>query len=208
MNKIAYFLFLVPFFVDAAPKSLEPYTEPPKVELTPEQKAKLEKGELVFWEKSEDWPNKQYYKEGSAAFRVNAKPEAVWKVIGDFSKYSDWAYKVAGTEAYKPAEGDLYYIEFKASLGAGKYSIIHDFPMLKKGYGTWKTDHSRENKCVLDTVGFWRVDPVKDNPNESDVYYSGKVVLNHKCAKGWLFISGFNGSDMAKQTQKKIKERV
>ncbi len=192
----------------ASHATLEPYGVPPKVELTPEQKAKMEKGELVFWEKKEDWPEKKYYREGTAAFRINASPEKVWKVVGDFTKYPEWAYKVAGTENYKPSEGDHYYIEFKAEKMAGKYSIIHDFPMLKKGYGTWKTDHSRTNKCVLDTVGYWRVDPVKGNSNESDVYYSGKVVLNRLCANGMLFFPGFNGSDMAHQTYDKIKQRV
>jgi hypothetical protein len=188
--------------------ALEPYAEPPKVELTPEQRAKFEKGELVFWEKTEDWADKKYYKEGTAAFRVNASPEKVWKVIGDFSKYPEWAYKVGGTKEYKPSHDDQHYIEFKAEIIGKKYYVAHDFPMAKKGYGTWKTDHSQKSDCVLDTVGFWRVNSVKDHPNQSEVYYSGKVVLSRTCAKGFLGIGGFNGSDMAHQTFEKIKKRV
>lgn len=188
---------------------LQPYGEPPKVILTPEQKAKLDKGELVFWETTEDRPNEQFYREGTAAFRINASPEKVWKVLGNFSKYKYWSYKIAGTEEYKPSHNDQYYIEYNAKKFAGKYSVIHDFPMLKKGYGTWKTDHTRKNECVLDTVGFWRVDPVKDHPDQSDVYSSGKAILNKLCAKGmWPIDNGFNGHDMAEQTFEKIKERV
>lgn len=192
----------------AEKKPLEPYGENPKLEITPEQKARLEKGELVFWEKSEDWPDKQFYKEGSAMFRIHASPEKIWKVIGDFSKYPKWAYKVSATKDYKPSHDDKYYIEFKASIVGDKYYIEHDFPMAKKGYGTWKTDHAQKNACVLDTVGFWRVEPVKDKADESDVYYSGKVVLSKTCAKGFLGMGGFNGEDMAKQTHKSIKKRV
>src|SRR3989338_3150693 len=206
-NTLVFALFFS-CLICAEPKRLEPYGDNPKLELTPEQKARVEKGELVFWEKSEDWPNKQYYKEGASIFRINASPEKVWQVIGDFSKYSDWAYKVGSTKEYKPTHGDHYYVEFKAQLIGKKYYIEHDFPMIKKGYGTWKTDHSQKNDCVLDTVGFWRVDPVKDNPNESDVYYSGKVVLSRTCAKGFLGMGGFNGTDMAHQTFEKIKKRV
>lgn len=188
-------------------KTLEPYGDNPKLELTPEQREKLEKGELVFWEKSEEWPDKQFYKDGAAAFRVNATPEKVWKVIGDFNKYPDWAYKVGSAKEYKSSHDDKYYVEFKAQVVGKKYYIEHDFPMLKKGYGTWKTDKTQKSDCVLDTVGFWRVDPVKGNPNESDVYYSGKVVLSRLCAKGFLGMGGFNGPDMAKQTHAGIKKR-
>jgi len=205
IKNLTLFLLLASITAYAA---LEPYGEPPKVELTAEQKAKLEKGELVFWEKSEDLPNKQFYKEGTAAFRVHATPEKIWKVIGDFSKYPEWAYKVGGTKDYKPSQDDKYYIEFKAEVIGKKYYIEHDFPMAKKGYGTWKTDPTQKSDCVLDTVGFWRVEPVKDHPGQSDVFYTGKVVLNRTCAKGFLGIGGFNGSDMAHQTFDKIKKRV
>lgn len=187
---------------------LEPYVEPPKIELSTEQKIKVEKGELVFWEKEEDLPNKQFYKEGTAVFRVYASPEKVWKVIGDFSKYPEWAYKVGSVKEYKQSHDNQYYIEFKAEIVGKKYYVSHDFPMAQKGYGTWKTDHSQKSDCVLDTVGFWRVDQVKDHPNQSNVYYSGKVVLSRTCAKGFLGIGGFNGKDMAHQTFEKIKKRV
>src|SRR3989338_4565235 len=186
-NTLIFALFFSVFSWAQETKSLVPYEgEPPKVELTPEQKAKVEKGELVFWERSEDWPKKQFFKEGTAAFRIQASPEKIWKVIGDFSKYPEWAYKVGSTKEYKPTQGDHFYVEFKAEIVRKKYYIEHDFPMLKKGYGTWKTDLSQKNDCVLDTVGFWRVDPVKNKPNESDVYYSGKVLLSRTCAKGFL----------------------
>lgn len=208
MKNIFIFSCMIASFLSADSKRLEPFADNPKLELTAEQKAKVEKGELIFWEKSEDWPNAQYFKEGSAVFRVHATPERIWKVLGEFNKYPDWAYKVGGARNYKPSHDDKHYIEFKAQVVGKKYYVEHNFPMAKKGWGTWKTDHEQKSDCVLDTVGFWRVEPVKDHPEQSDVFYSGKVVLNKTCAKGFLGIGGFNGPDMAQQTFKKIKERA
>lgn len=208
MKNITLFLILVSAVAHALDKRpLEPFTVPPKIELTAEQQAKVEKGELVFWEKTEDLPNKEYFKEGTAVFRVHASPDKVWKIISDFDKYSEWAYKVAATRDYKPAEAEHRHVEFKAQVIGKKYYIEHDLQE-KKGYLTWKTDHSQKNECVLDTVGFWHIDSVKDHPGMSDVFYTGKVILNRTCAKGFLGIGGFNGSDMAHQTFDKIKKRV
>lgn len=208
MKNLALFLSLLTAIASAAEaKPLEPYAVPPKIELTAEQKAKLEKGELVFWEKSEDLPKSQYYRGGTAAFRINASPDKIWKVISDFSKYPDWAYKVGGTKDYLPAQDHHRYVEFKAEIIGKKYYIDHELQE-KEGYLTWKTDPSKKSECVLNTVGFWRVEPVKDHPNASDVYYAGEVVLNRTCAKGFLGIGGFSGPDMAHQTFEKIKKRV
>jgi hypothetical protein len=54
----------------------------------------------------------------------------------------------------------------------------------------------------------YHVVPVKDHPNQSEVYFAGKVVLSRKCAKGFLGIGGFNGEDMAKQTCNEIRKLV
>ncbi|MES2504470.1 MAG: SRPBCC family protein [Myxococcota bacterium] len=194
--------------VCALAKNLEPYGANPTLDLTTEQKAKVEKGELVFWDKSEDLPQNRFLREGSAIFRVNAAPEAVWKVISDFSKYPQWAYKVGDAKEYKPTESGKHHVEFKAQIVGKKYYVVHDFPVSNRGVGTWHSDHDKKSECVLDTVGFWRVDPVKEHPNQSDVYYSGKVILNRTCAKGFLGVGGFNAKDMAHQTFDKIKKRV
>jgi hypothetical protein len=118
---------LVSLGVWAESKTLEPYTESFKFDFTPEQKAQLEKGELVFRETKEDLPKKKFYREGIAGFQVDAKPEAVWAVIEDFSQYPEWAYRVGGTRDYKPQEGTKHYIEFKAQIVGDKYYTMGDF---------------------------------------------------------------------------------
>ncbi len=194
--------------VYAEAKVLEPYTESFKFEFSPEQRSKFENGELVFNETKEDLPGKKFYREGIAGFRVNAKPEAIWEVIQDFSKYPDWAYKVGGTKEYKPAEGTKHFVEFKAQIVGDKYYTISDAGKKDKGFVFFQTDKEKKSECVEDTAGMWHVEPVKNHPDQSNVYFAGKVVLSRKCAKGFLGIGGFNGQDMAKQTCNEIRKRT
>ncbi|MBH1988898.1 MAG: hypothetical protein I8H75_00900 [Myxococcaceae bacterium] len=205
------FIWLLPAALAVAQdKRVQPFTEPPKIDWTTEQKSKLEKGELVFIERQEDRPGSRYYREGSAGFRLDASFERVWKVLGDFEKYPDWAYKIASAEDYEPAQkkDGHRYLEFKAAVVGKKYYVDHDLSNQEKGWIVWQTDHAKANDCVLDTAGVWRLEPVKNTLEKTDVFYSGKVVLNKLCAKGFLGMGGFNGQDMAKQMHQELKKRV
>lgn len=205
---LPFIFFLFSFDLFSERLSLESLHSISAITLNDDQKLKLEKGELVFWDRYQDISKKKYLREGIAIFRINAKPELVWDIILDFSKYPDWAYKIWGANDYKSNTNNKRYVEFKTQLIGKKYYVEHDLSKLKEGYLTWAIDRDRRSDCVLDTVGFWKIEPVKKHPDQCDIYYSGKVILSRLCAKGFLGIGGFNSRDMAEQTYRKLKEMI
>lgn len=181
----------------------QPYAgEPPMPALTADQQAQVAAGRLVYLLDN----TAGEVKEGSVAFRVNAKREAIWKVLSDFSRYSEWSYKVASAELYNDNHNGTMGVHFKAATVYKDYYVINNFPM--KDWATWNTDHSRSNDCVLDTIGYWRLKSVDGNPNQTDVIQYGKLRLSGLCANGFLGIGGFNAHDMAEQTYTNLKARA
>ncbi|MES2504469.1 MAG: SRPBCC family protein [Myxococcota bacterium] len=176
--------------------------EPPMVHLTSAQQADVAAGKLVFLIEN----TKGEFNEGSVAFRVNAKPEKVWKVLADFSQYADWSYRVGDAKVYKQIGNDTIFVDFTTDRLSKHYYVMNKFPM--KDWSTWATDHSRSNDCVLDTVGFWRVQEAPGNPNASDVIQYGKLQLTSLCANGVFGIGAFNARDMANTIHRNLKARA
>ena len=116
-----------------------------------------------------------------AVFRVQAPSAAVWSVIGNFDAYPEWIDAVRETEVYE-RRGEEVYVRFRVRLGLSEiqYNVHHSYPADRLGWGTWKLDHRRPSD-LEDSVGFWRVDPVPDEPGASVVTYSATVRW-----RGWL----------------------
>lgn len=150
--------------------------EPPVIKLTDDQLKKVNAGETAYTQTAQDSGGNAV-----AIFKVNASPENVRKIIRDFKSYPKWIDDIdkdegKGIKVYKE-EGDKVWVEFNIKakkFGITKrltYFIEHNFPIESKGWGTWKLDYSRESD-LDDSAGFWRVDAVPGNPNQSLVYYS------------------------------------
>lgn len=179
-----------------------PYAgEPPIVTLTAAQQAAVAQGKLVYLLDNTSGE----IKEGSVAFRVNARPDAIWKVLSDFSKYHEWSYKVGDAKS-KDLGGGKTLVDFTTDRLSKHYYVFNNFPM--RDWATWNTDHSQSNDCVLDTVGFWRVQEVAGNPNQSDVIQYGKLKLTSLCANGIFGIGGFNARDMANTIYTNLRTRA
>jgi hypothetical protein len=115
-----------------------------------------------------------------AIFKVNANPDIVWATIQDFPSYPKWIDEVKKCEIYKK-DGGKIDVDFviKSFPVTVEYYIHHDYD-LQNRWGTWTLDYSR-NSDLDDSVGFWRVNSVDGNPNQSIVEYSVDIAL-----KGWL----------------------
>jgi hypothetical protein len=151
---------------------LKPYEgAPPVVTISAEQEAKLAKGKAIYP------PPAEAGEAGGGAmaiFRVNAPANTVWDVIANFDQYKGWVDGVVDIKRYKPNSGDNIFIQFTVGKWFSPnyiYHVIHNYPMSKTGWGTWTLDTSVKND-FQSCRGFWRVMPVKDNPNQSDVIYS------------------------------------
>jgi Polyketide cyclase / dehydrase and lipid transport len=161
----------MPAETPAGVESLHPYQgSPPAIELTSAQKEQLTKGRPVYF----PVVGKKNSGSAIAVFKVNAPAELIWEVISRFDQYPNWVDGVKKTTYYKPADGDHVYVQFtvgKFFTPSYTYHIIHNFPKLKSGWGTWFLDTNLPND-LLNCRGFWRVTPTIENPNKSIVEYS------------------------------------
>lgn len=158
---------------------LKPYARPPvPLKLTDAERKDLDQGTAVMRQIEGSAGGR-----GMAVFRVNASPDVVWETINDFASYPKWIDSVKTCEVYK-REGGLIDVHFKLSSFpvSVEYYIHHDFDLARR-WGTWTLDYGR-NSDLDDSVGFWRVNAVDGNPNQSLVEYSVDITL-----KG--FVPGF-----------------
>jgi hypothetical protein len=148
---------------------LPPYAgAPPLLPLSPDETKKLVQGDMIF----------RPFRTARARrfaliFRVNAPPHIIWSVITDFNSYPTWIKRVKEIEVYKKEKDDIY-VRFRIDhwlFGSFTYHVHHHFPWRQQGWGTWKLDDTKRSDFKA-VVGFWRVLPAADEPNQSVVFYS------------------------------------
>jgi hypothetical protein len=139
---------------------------PPRIELTAEQRATLERGEAVMTAVPGDEGGR-----GMAVQDVHAPPEVIWERIGAFREYPHMVDRVVECEPYYE-EGDDVRVRFKVSVLGLEYVyyIRHTFRP-EEGYVTWTLDYSRESD-LDDSVGYWAVVPHPEKPGWSRLFYS------------------------------------
>lgn len=109
-------------------------------------------------------------------FSVNAPAACVWSLLLDFPAYARGLEDMSISELYR-RDGRDYYVEFRYRhwlLGSHTYFVRHTYPGSVAGWGTWTLDYDRRSD-LDDSVGFWRVEPVKGNADRSNVFYSATV---------------------------------
>jgi hypothetical protein len=157
---------------EPAKAEMRPYVgEPPRIVLTDAADIqKLENFEPVYPPVVDDGNAGG----AQAVFRVKGPAKMVWDVIADFPNYTKYNSDVSESSYYKAKQGDNIFVKFKAGpwLYPVTWYVKHNYPMLKKGWGTWELDKTQDNRDLKECIGFWRVDPVAGNPNYSDVSYS------------------------------------
>ena len=156
---------------------LYPYVGPPPlVPLTESERAEIADGEPVYKHVSFGGGGR-----GVAVFRVNAPPHVIWSVISDFASYPQWVDGVEEASIYQQ-QGDDIFVCFGVRhwlVGRYAYYVQHTF-FATLGWGTWKLDRTRTSDFE-ETVGFWRVASVPEQPGVSDVTYSASLRL-----KTWI----------------------
>ncbi len=156
---------------------LAPYDgEPPDIPLTLGERKTLDTGTPVY--------KTIKMEEGGravAVFRVNTPADAVWSVISDFASYPQWIDSLKEAEVYR-RDGDNILVRFRIQKFPVNitYYVNHNYPMAKKPRGAWDLDYSIKSH-VHDSVGFWKVVPLKEDSNRCDVYYSVQIKLS-----GWI----------------------
>jgi hypothetical protein len=155
---------------------LKPYPRPPPaLKLSDAERATLDSGKAVMRQTEGEGGGR-----GMAIFKVNANPDIAWATIQDFPSYPKWIDEVKKCEIYKKDGGkidvDFVIKSFPVTI---EYYIHHDYDLANR-WGTWTLDYNR-NSDLDDSVGFWRVNAVDGNPNQSIVEYSVDIAI-----KGWV----------------------
>jgi ribosome-associated toxin RatA of RatAB toxin-antitoxin module len=180
---------------------------PPITPVTPTEEKQLLAKKPVFKQREAKQGG-----QGVAVFHVDAPPDVVWSVISDFHSYPRWIGSLKEAEVYK-RQGDHIFVRMKVgAMGMSvEYFIDHHYPT-EKGWGTWTLDYDRKSD-LDDSVGYWRVSPLKDDPSKSRVEYSVDLKIS-----GWVpgFIRNLLVNDGLKeatswvrvQAEKRAKSRT
>jgi ribosome-associated toxin RatA of RatAB toxin-antitoxin module len=148
---------------------LKPYSKnPPAIVISPAEQAQLDAKKPVM---------RQGDNRGMAVFVVDAPPDITWKTINTFASYPKYIPEVKKCEVYKKGDGfvDVDF-ELKSYMVTIEYYVHHTVNHAKKTM-TWTLDYSRESD-INDSVGFWRINEVVGQPNQSLVEYSIDVSLS------------------------------
>jgi ribosome-associated toxin RatA of RatAB toxin-antitoxin module len=161
---------------------LKPYpSNPPALQLSAADQAILASGKPVMRQTEGEAGGR-----GLAVFVVDAPVELVWKTIQDFPSYPSFIPEVKSCAVYRKAGRQTDVAFGLKSFGVSiDYFIRHDFDNAAH-VGTWTLDYDRKSD-LDDSVGFWRVTPLPDDPARSRVEYSVDIAL-----KGWVpgFVRG------------------
>lgn len=158
--------------------ALAPYEDgPPDIGLSATDLADLASGETLIRRVRINEDDRAF-----AVVRVNASPTAVWSVLLDFDVYPQWVDGLESSKIYERDGSDIY-VTFGYQhwlVGEVTYHVRHTYPGETAGWGTWTLDYRRRSD-LDDTVGFWWVSAVTDDPDSADVAYSTRIRLG-----GWL----------------------
>ncbi len=130
---------------------------PPYPKFTPEQEAKLERGEPVMREEQFTDEKGHRVGRGVAYIVIDAPPERIWDVILDYDHYAEFYPNVHSAKITKK-EGNHIYVHFVLNvLGVlkVKYNVDHTFHK-EANRLTWKMDQTKKND-FKETIGFWQI---------------------------------------------------
>lgn len=160
-----------------------PYSgAPPALALTAAERARLDAGEMLL----------KQTERGAGAHAVavediRATPERIWSRITNYPRYPEWVSGVKRCTIYARG-GDHILVEFGLSVMGVKvdYFVDHHF-VPAENYLTWTLDYSRQSD-LDDSVGYWRLTPLRAEPPLTRLEYTVDVRL-----KGWIpaFVQDF-----------------
>lgn len=165
----ARYLFVVVFAVAVMGVSMSwaapDFAPLPNVDknLTPENTAKLENGEVVkFNTVTKDEKGNDRGK-GVAMVIIHASKEKILAAIEDYPTYPAWMPNTKSTKITNK-QGDRVDVEFTLKIMGFTvlYTCIH---RINEAAGTveWRMDDAKPKENVKDSVGAWVIKPIGDN---------------------------------------------
>jgi len=132
--------------------------------LTPENMAKLEKGEMIKFNQIVKDQEGNDRGKGVALILVHASKDKIMAALDSFETYPTWMPNTNSTKVVL-RQGDRVDVEFDLTVALVipvHYTVIHK---IDKGAGTiqWRMDDSKPKKHVKDSTGAWVIKPLDEN---------------------------------------------
>jgi len=122
--------------------------------LTPENLARIEKGEIISFKKGEKEADGTSSAKGRVLAIVNRSRDDVWNLLTNKKEDIHYAPHLANIECYFEEGNRAGYQEtVKVAFKTWRYHVIHTRDK-DAGVITWELDKSKENS-VRDTAGSW-----------------------------------------------------
>jgi ribosome-associated toxin RatA of RatAB toxin-antitoxin module len=151
---------------------LTPITSAPTgVVLTPQERNQLESGKHVERHVKSDGGGS-----GIAVQYIRATPEQIWATILSYHRYKSWVKNVVDCSIYR-REGNVIFIDMQTSILGFRSQIFTKNTVQKaEGYMAWTLDYDRKSD-VNDLVGYWRVQPVDNQPGVTRLEHSNSISM-------------------------------
>ena len=144
---------------------------PDAVRLTDEERQILASGKHVERHTKNDSGGS-----GVAIQYIQASPADIWATILSYHRYKSWVKNVVHCAVYNKDGNDIY-VDMQTSILGFKSQIFTKNTVRKDlGYMAWTLDYSRKSD-VNDLVGYWRVEPVSEQPGTTKLEHSNSVMI-------------------------------
>lgn len=125
--------------------------------LSPEQRARLERGEIVVLDVLP--PGGAAGQGGTALARVKASPERVWEVLVDYPAHRGLYPRVIEAAVL---EADARHALIRYVVGVGPFAFgfhVNNYPHPTRQRLEWRLAHDQPNELFRDSWGYWQIEP-------------------------------------------------
>ncbi len=134
-----------------------PFANP--VTLSSEQRARLDRGEVVLVDILPPGGSRQGGQGGTAIAFVNAVPDAVWKVLVDYPHHSGIYPNVVDSRVIS-VDGDRSLVRYTVGVGPFSFGFhVDNYPDPVQRRLVWELAQRMRNDLFRESWGYWQVDP-------------------------------------------------
>lgn len=134
-------------------------TEANPFSLSPEHLTRLHHGEIVVFDVLPPGGSEKSAQGGTGFALVQARPQAVWRVLVDYPRHRGLYPHVVGAEVL---ESDAAHALVRYVVGVGPFAFgfhVNNWTDAARGRIDWRLDRERPNSLFRDSWGYWQLDP-------------------------------------------------
>ncbi len=132
---------------------------PPTHSLSGEERARLERGEILLLGVLPPGADARGSQGGTAVALVHATPEAVWHVLVDYPNHSGLFPRVVDAEVLE-SEARRTLVHYVVGVGPFSFGFhVNNYPDDAHRRLDWRLAEDRHNDLFRASAGYWQLDP-------------------------------------------------